>query len=202
MAVAPPLKGLVLADGASQRMGTDKALLELQGISLLDRAVALLCAALDDVWVSVRPDQVADPARSAYPLLLDCMDNAGPAAGMLAAHRHAPQSAWLVVACDMPLLDRATLEYLLAGRDSTQDATALVVPPASDPEPLCAIYEPATLAAFQAQAGAGNLSPMALLKSSRVRLLPVADGSRLRSANTTEEFEQLSERLRPAGNEP
>jgi molybdenum cofactor guanylyltransferase len=195
MPAVPPLKGLVLAGGFSERMGSDKALLKLQGITLLHRAVALLRTELDDVRVSVRADQSTDPARAGYPLLLDVSDVAGPAAGLLAAHRHAPGFAWLVVACDMPLFDKATLRYLLAGRDSTLDATALIAPPATDPEPLCAIYEPATLAAFHAQVGADKLSPRALLRSSKVRLLPVSDSDALRSANTAEEFKQLSEQL-------
>ena len=41
--------GLVLAGGASSRMGTDKALLELRGRTLLDRAIAVLEAAGEDL---------------------------------------------------------------------------------------------------------------------------------------------------------
>jgi molybdopterin-guanine dinucleotide biosynthesis protein A len=197
-----PLKGLVLAGGNSRRMGSDKAALELEGITLLDRAVGLLRSQLDDVWVSVRADQKQLPVRSVYPLLEDRLENSGPAAGILAAHAHAPQAAWLVVACDLPLLDAATLRFLIDGRDSSLDATALVASAAADPEPLCAIYEPVTLAAFQAQASTGNLSPRAWLKHARVRLLVAPDANALRNANTDAEFQRISEQLRERAKSP
>jgi molybdopterin-guanine dinucleotide biosynthesis protein A len=199
-----PLKGLVLAGGNSRRMGSDKAALELEGITLLDRAVGLLRSQLEDVWVSVRSDQMQSPVRSVHPVLRDELANSGPAAGILAAHAHAPQAAWLVMACDLPLLDAATLRFLIDGRDSSLDATALMASAAGDPEPLCAIYEPVTLAAFQAQAATGNLSPRAWLKHARVRLLVAPDANALRNANTDAEFQQIREQLReraklPAG---
>ena len=190
-----PLKGLVLAGGNSRRMGSDKAALELQGSTLLDRAVNLLRSQLDDVWVAVRPDQAQMAIRKAYPLLEDRLQNGGPAAGILAAHEHAPQSAWLVVACDMPMLDAATLQFLIAARDSSMDATALMVSVAADPEPLCAIYEPVTLASFHAQADGGMLSPLAWLKQVRIRSLVVPDAGALLNANTPAEFQRIDEQL-------
>jgi len=191
-----PLKGLVLAGGSSRRMGSDKALLELEGVPLLARAVALLRSLLDDVRVAVRPDQVNSPARSSYPVIEDYPGLQGPAAGILGAHAAEPQYAWLVIACDMPLLDSNALRCLIEGRDGSMDATALAVAPGADPEPLCAIYEPVTLAAFLARAGAGNLSPRHWLKTVKVRLLLPPDTSVLLSANTGEDFQRISERLR------
>jgi len=177
-------------------MGSDKAALRLEGSTLLDRAVTLLRSELDDVWVGVRPDQVHMSVRHTYPLLEDRLQNVGPAAGILAAHAHAPQAAWLVVACDMPMLDAATLRFLIAGRDNALDATALAASAVADPEPLCAIYEPVTLASFHAQAGPGMLSPLAWLKQARVRLLVVRDAGALLNANTYDELQRINEQLR------
>lgn len=197
-----PLKGLVLAGGSSRRMGSDKATLQLDGATLLERATGLLRSLLDDVWVSVRTDQLQMPVRSAYPLISDQLENSGPAAGILAAHLHTPNAAWLVVACDLPLLDADTLRLLIDGRDNSLDATALAVSAAADPEPLCAIYEPATLAAFQAQATMGNLSPRAWLKHARVRILVAPDPNALCNANTDAEFQRISEQLKERAESP
>lgn len=180
-------------------MGADKAALEFDGQGLLDRAVLLLRSLLADVYVSVNKAQTADVLRTSYPVIVDELDNIGPAAGMLAAHGAFPDSAWLVVACDMPLLDADTLAKLVAGRDPDGDATAMAGLSSRRPEPLCAIYEPATLAAFRRQVSDGLLAgPSALLATSRVKLCEVPEGL-LVSANTREELAGIRDRLEKRG---
>ena len=67
-------------------------------------------------FVSVRPDQVQDPVRAQYPQIVDTHENLGPIAGIIAAQAAHPDAAWLVLACDLPFLDAATLEHLLWAR--------------------------------------------------------------------------------------
>ena len=190
---APPLMGLLLAGGMSRRMGTDKAALRFAGTTLIERSWALLQPFVVDARVSVRADQATDSLRSLFPLLPDAAGCRGPAAGLLSAHEVFPQAAWLVIACDMPLLDSAHLEALVAGRDPQRDATVWQAAGAAFPEPLCAIYEPATLAAFRAHVAAGGKpSPSDWLAARSTKQLDPAGSGRdsewLRSANTPEEF--------------
>jgi len=194
-----PLAGLVLAGGQSKRMGRDKAVLRVAGESLLDRAVRLLSKELADVRVAVRADQAAEQTRSRHHLIIDCFADSGPAAGILAAHQADTASAWLVVACDMPRLDAGAIAGLIAARDPQADATAWASPADGKPEPLCAIYEPGTLAAFLAsvQAG-GNTSPRSWLQTVRLRLLDAPDPSVLESANTPDELARLQDHMRPS----
>ena len=74
------------------------------------------------------------------------------AAGLLAAHAYAPAAGWLVVACDLPLVDASLLKELVAHRDAGRPATAFRASTDGEPEPLCAIYEPALLAQLAKQA--------------------------------------------------
>ena len=187
-----PLKGLVLTGGRSSRMGADKALLEFDGQPLLDRAVRALAAVIPEIYVSLRAAQSGDPVRSAYTVIADEIDSIGPAAGILAAHRKEPGSAWLVVACDMPLLDERCLRLLKDGRAPGKDATCLVADAQSAPEPLCAIYEPSTLDRFQAAVDAGgNTSPRAWLAGADTHCIVVPNRDVLRGVNTTAEFGEL-----------
>ena len=110
-----PLYGLVLAGGSSQRMGQDKAALAYGGRLQLDRAFSLLMPRVARCFVSLREDQKNDSLRAAYPGIVDRMGGIGPAAGLLAAHDLYPDVAWLVLACDLPLLDEATLDALMLG---------------------------------------------------------------------------------------
>jgi len=183
-----PLRGLVLAGGDSRRMGADKAGLQLDGTTMLERAVAQLLTLISDVHVSVR---ARDPLREQFNCIEDTVAVRGPAAGILSAHRHYPQCAWLVLACDMPGVDAGVLEQLLAARSSAHAATCWQGED-GQAEPLCAVYEPATLAAFlRAVAAGGSASPRDWLAQSEINLLSPPASGVLRSANTPEEWQQL-----------
>ena len=169
-----PISGLVLAGGLSTRFGSDKAAAQVGGLSLLERAVRLLESCLEDVWVSVRPDQATDALRSRFRCLFDRYPGQGPAAGLEAAHAEAPEHAWLALACDQPGLGGADLRRLIAERDATAAATAFCDPQTNAPQPLCAIYEPATLAGLaQATAAGSGPSPRAYLASRPLKLIPL-----------------------------
>jgi molybdopterin-guanine dinucleotide biosynthesis protein A len=196
MSLKTPLLGLVLAGGQSRRMGADKAALEIAGASLLARAVATLGQVVDEVYVSVATAQDDDPLRSEFAVITDRLDGIGPAAGLLSAHMYAPESAWLVMACDMPLLDTATLRQLVESRQPEMAATVWAAADSSGAEPLCAIYEPGTLAAFLEQvATGGNPSPKDWLAGARVHLLDIPSADVLNSANTPEEFATMKQNL-------
>jgi len=193
MVSVPPVKGLVLAGGQSVRMANDKAAMLFMGRPMLSRAVELLQAELEDVRVSVRSDQADDAVRSRYELIEDQLEDAGPAAGILSAHLASRDSAWLVIACDMPLLNAVVISELLAARDAGFDATAWASANDGTPEPLCTIYEPGTLAAFLAQVrSGGSPSPRSWLANARVRLLDSPGPNLLNSANTQAELERMT----------
>lgn len=187
-----PLRGLVLAGGRSERLGRDKAAVEIDGTTLLARAVAALGAVAGDVRVAVRGDQFADRLRGCFRLLADAGEGIGPAAGILAAHAAEPAAAWLVLACDMPLAGPAVLRALVAARDPARAGTAFRAPSDGLPEPLCAIYEPATLAAFRRHVAAGGSpSPRGWLAAAHPLLLDAPAPGALGSINTPEDLEHL-----------
>lgn len=196
--IARPLSdvyGLVLAGGSSRRMQHDKALIDYHGEPQLLWTYRLLASLLPRAFVSVRRSQHADPLRGELPRIVDEHDDGGPAAGILAAQRAHPDVAWLVVACDLPLLDEASLRYLLAGRDPARDATAFISSHDGLPEPLCAIWEPSSHAPLSARVDAGSWCPRKALIEGNVRLLEPLRASALDNINTPEELERLRNRL-------
>lgn len=188
----PPLRGLVLAGGRSQRMGRDKAAILIDDTTLLERTVALLDGCVASVSVSVRADQADDQLRRLYPLLLDTGVGLGPANGLRVAHQDDPAAAWLVLACDMPELDRQVIAALVAARDPARAATSWRSPVDGLPEPLCAIWEPATLARLASLvAAAGHpVSPRALLAASDTLLLDAPWPAALLNLNTPAELDR------------
>jgi molybdopterin-guanine dinucleotide biosynthesis protein A len=186
--VAAPLYGLVLAGGGSTRMHRDKAALSYAGRSQLERAMELLAAHVLRAYVSVRGDQGDDPLRSRFATIADAIDNLGPIAGLLAAQAHHADGAWLVLACDLPLLDAPTLAALVRERDPRRIATAYRSSHDGLPEPLCAIYEPASHEPLAAYVAAGRTCPREFLVQSEVRLLDEPNPRALDNVNTPEEY--------------
>lgn len=190
---SPPVFGLLLCGGASRRMQRDKARLTYGGEPQLLRAWRLLEAVSARAFLSVRADQ-HDTLREGLPRIVDRYDAIGPVAGILSAQLAHPEAAWLVIACDLPLLDSATLRTLIAARDPAQDATAFLSRFDGLPEPLCALWEPSSHALLRQRVAAGSYCPRKALILSRTILLP-APGEALDNINTPEEFEQARQRV-------
>ncbi|HEY3730566.1 MAG TPA: NTP transferase domain-containing protein [Steroidobacteraceae bacterium] len=185
---APSLYGLVLTGGQSRRMQRDKAALPYGGKSQLGRAMDLLAPQVERAFVSVRSDQVHEPSRSAFDTIADLKSDLGPIAGIHAALHAHPDRAWLVLACDLPFLDPATLRHLIAHRDSARIATAYRSNFDGLPEPLCAIFEPRSLPIIDESIGQAQHCPRSLLSRSDVALLDLPNARALDNINTGEEY--------------
>lgn len=182
------LNGLVLAGGRSSRMKRDKAALAYRGATQLERAWRLLEPHVGERFVSVRADQADEALRGRYPQVRDTLSDAGPAAGILAAFDSAPQAAWLVLACDLPFLDPETLAHLVAHREPARIATAFRSAHDGLPEPLCAIWEPASRAALAAGVTAGRSCPRKFLLGSDAKLIDLPQPAALDNVNESQEY--------------
>jgi len=124
---------LILAGGDSRRMGQDKAALVLNGKALLQSVTATMQEVFPKVIVSVR--QVRDGLE--VPQVCDTQVDSGPLAG-LAAGIESVATPWIfAVACDMPFINPAVIEYLAGQR---ADCQAVVPVVHGYPQPLAAFY--------------------------------------------------------------
>lgn len=107
-------------------MGEDKASLSYGGKPQVDRALGLLRLFCARVFLAGRADQEAAwrSRAEADGFLADTPGLRGPVAGIHAAQAAHPEAAFLVLACDLPLLGAADLAYLLSHRRPDQAATA------------------------------------------------------------------------------
>ncbi len=114
---------------------------------------------------------------------------------MLSAFREHPNVAWLVVACDLPLLDRKGLQTLAQKRNPSNLATAYHNPATDRPDPLVTIWEPRAypiLLQFLAQ---GYSCPRKILINSSVEIIQPENPQILLNANSPEEREQVLREL-------
>jgi len=175
-------------------MHRDKAALEYQGKPQLARTFELVNRHLANVFVSVRADQTLDPMRAQWPMIVDSVAGQGPLIGIRSAFAAHPKVAWLVVACDLPFLSDAAIEYLLRERDSAGFATAFATAYKSAhdglPEPLCAIWEASAAKALADYQDSGGQCPRKFLIHRGARLIEAQDTRALDNVNTPEEYTQ------------
>jgi molybdopterin-guanine dinucleotide biosynthesis protein A len=176
-------------------MGQDKAALAYEGRPQLDRAFSLLAPRVARCFVSLREDQKTDALRCAYPGITDRSEAIGPAAGLLAAHEAYPDVAWLVLACDLPLLDAATLEALIQARRDGYTTIAFRSEHDGLPEPFCTIWESEALEMLCHQVAAGRVWPRRALINGGTYLLSPRSPGTLNNINTPEERRQAANRL-------
>ena len=141
-ASAAELGGIVLTGGSAVRFqGTDKASIEVAGLSLLEHVLGALAEIPDVVVVG---DQVVTSRPVTF--LREDPPGGGPAAGLLAGLSGFPRKPRLVVvlAVDMPLVTTATVSRLMLSAD--QDG-ALLVDGDGRRQYLCAIYRTEALLA-------------------------------------------------------
>jgi molybdenum cofactor guanylyltransferase len=118
-------------------MGADKAFLEFQGQTLIERALALIGRVCPSVAI------VGDSARfSGYGSVVeDVYSGCGPLAGIHAALAYSSAELNLMVAVDLPFVSEGLLSYLFS---AAEESGAVVTVPRTGKgfQPLCAVYRP------------------------------------------------------------
>jgi molybdopterin-guanine dinucleotide biosynthesis protein A len=191
----PALNGLVLAGGKGKRLGRDKGLIKWQSKEQRYLIADILKAQCEEVFISCRADQRAEILEN-YRSLPDTFLDLGPYGGILSALRAQPDRAWLVVACDLPLLDADTIQFLIANRNRRTIATTFKSPHDGLPEPLITIWEPESYPVLLSFLAKQYSCPRKVLLNSETTVLqpPIPDA--LMNVNTPEDAEKAEAILR------
>ncbi|MBI4808860.1 MAG: molybdenum cofactor guanylyltransferase [Nitrosomonadales bacterium] len=185
---------LILAGGDSRRMGQDKAVLVLDGMTLLDHVTAAMQQVFPKVVVSVRQlragvevsqvcdevevsqvcdevevSQVCDEVEVSQ--VCDEVEASGPLAGLLAGLAQADTPWVFAVACDMPFVTPAVVLHLATFRDGVQAVVPMID---GYPQPLAAFYAASSLEAMRASLAAGDKSLRGMLQKLDVRYVSEA----------------------------
>lgn len=164
---------VILAGGDSRRMGRDKAWIAVDGRSLLARQLELVTAAgAREVFISGRPE--ADYSSFGCPVLLDERRGGGPLGGIERALAAASHSMVLVIAVDLPFLEKGLVASLLG--ECTERAGA-VPTCAGRVEPLVAFYpkacHPLARARLEQERFAAQDFAMECSRGNLVKLVPI-----------------------------
>jgi len=183
-----PLYGLVLAGGHSTRMKKDKALLKYSDKTQAEAGYELLSSFCESTFISSRFNQWSNQTLNHLPQIHDRFLDFGPMGGILSAMQTHPHAAWLVIACDLPYLDKNTIQFLIKNRNPFKMASCYKSKNSDFPEPLCSIYEPKILLRLLQFLGLGYQCPRKVLIQSPTQLLEQPYKSTLENINFNDEY--------------
>jgi molybdopterin-guanine dinucleotide biosynthesis protein A len=103
--------GVILAGGKSSRYGKNKALVEIEGISLIERVTAVMQSLFQHlIIITNTPDEYA---HLKLPMQEDLIKGLGPLGGIFTALMSITDVAGFFVACDMPFLNPGLIRYMV-----------------------------------------------------------------------------------------
>lgn len=167
MAIETDVTAIVLCGGRSSRMGRDKASIEFEGTTLLQRTVTAVAAVAAEVVLVRAPGQDLPTVIAPCPVTTveDSVAGEGPLFGMATGLASAPGALCLLVGVDMPFLQPSLLRLLVTRLRSGQaESGGRWVVPISDqrPQPLCSAMARDALPILRAHLDAGDRAPMAI----------------------------------------
>lgn len=127
---------VILAGGASRRMGRDKAKLNYGGKSFLEK-IAFELSGFNERLLSVG-DASSRPPLPGFEAVADIYTGRGPIGGLFTALTLCRSDALLAVSCDLPLFEKAFADFLLLQMDGSD----VLLPRSADgrAHPLCAVW--------------------------------------------------------------
>ncbi len=152
----------VQAGGNSRRMGVDKGLVHLGGKALIEHVLDKVRGLGDELLIVT--NQPKDYAYLDVPLVPDSLAASGALVGLHTALEQARGDRVLVLACDMPFLNRPLLEHLI---EISPRAEVTVPRRGEYYEPLHAVYQRSCLTTVR--------QLMALGKQSLTSLYPLVE---------------------------
>lgn len=194
------ITAVILAGGTSSRMGSNKALLTVDGTSLIEKIYRTVAQLFGEVVLVTNTP--VDYAFLHCPLVVeDRYPGAGPMAGLHAGLLASREDRIFITACDTPFLNPDVIRMICAV-DGEHDA---VVPlSAGGMEPLQALYGRHCLAIVEQSLEQGDRKLLNLLARVRTRFvtpeelasIPGADLS-FCNVNTPDEYAALAKMLKP-----
>ncbi|MCA9905229.1 MAG: molybdenum cofactor guanylyltransferase [Anaerolineae bacterium] len=190
-----PFSVAISAGGKSTRMGTDKALVDLNGKPVIERLLARVrdLGQAETILIANRPEAYTHLGLPTFP---DALADTGSLGGIYTAILRSQQPYTLVLACDMPFVNPDLLRHMLSLRAGDQ-YDAIVPRVEGYPEGLHAVYSKACLPPIRRRLDADQLKVIGFYADVRVRYLDEKewqsfdpDGISFYNVNTPDQLEQ------------
>ena len=182
---------LILAGGKSSRMGQDKALMEIDGKTLTEKAVDFWKETLPQakIYLSVgSPEHFDTTPRGVIPVY-DRVSGKGPLEALRSAFLGSGEELFIVSAVDMPLLKKDAFDLLNQKRHHCEDIC--IFRGSEGLEPLFGFYRSSCLTKIEALLDRDEHRMSALIRESKTTFVPLPDPTWVTNVNTPEDMKKL-----------
>ena len=108
------VSGVVLVGGKSSRYGSNKALVQVDGVPLIERVIGVMERVFENlILVTNTPGEYA---HLGFPMYEDIIKGLGPIGGIYTGLTVMPDDVGFFVACDMPFLNHDLIRYIVMER--------------------------------------------------------------------------------------
>ncbi|GMR05051.1 MAG: hypothetical protein BMS9Abin23_0979 [Thermodesulfobacteriota bacterium] len=186
------MTGAVLAGGKSRRMGSNKALLEFNGETIIQRVLKVVSGVFEKTMIVA--DDVLLYENLDARVVADIYKGAGSLGGVYTALFHSSGNHVFVAACDMPHIDAGAVKRILEAPGSYDAAVPFI---SGRYHPMHAVYSKRCMKPMEAMIKEGNLRLTGLMERIRVKKLVEEDfkgipiEESVRNINTKEDLERL-----------
>jgi molybdopterin-guanine dinucleotide biosynthesis protein A len=182
------ITGILLAGGQSSRMGSDKALMDLQGESFVSLITKVMAPFVCEI-VIVSDHDAHD--RFGFKRIEDIIKDSGPLSGIHAGLTYSETQYNLILCCDVPLMDEAVLSFLIEGFDADYDIIQLQY--LDKPIPLIGIYNKSCAQVCERLLHSNERRVMKLLAASTCKTLKLTPelGVYIENINTPEQLKRI-----------
>ena len=150
-------------------MGTDKALLELEGKIMLVKVIELCKNVCDKILIS---SNNPEHGRFSFPVVSDEIINCGPIGGIHAGLKKSDTDWNLIISVDSPFVEPKFLDFLIS---EINDFDALVPFTHRGKEPLIALYRKSCLGEINSMMNEGNYKIHNLINSVHTKWIEVTN---------------------------
>jgi len=193
------IAAIILAGGQSSRMGTDKALITVSGIPLLQKISTIAVKCVEEVYiVTPRPERYQHIVPEGCDFIREVSSKElnfprGPLVGFARGLAKVNTEWVLLLACDLPFLNESYLQQSIKYLAKIPSEAIAAIPRSSRGwEPLCGFYRSSCAKLLPDFIASGGRSFQSWLVKYQVCELPLADPKILFNCNTPQDLEKVN----------
>jgi len=174
-------------------MGTDKSMLPIKGQSMIEVICEQLRGSFDQIIISA--NEVDKFAFLVFEVVPDKVPEQGPLMGIASALEASANELNFVVACDIPTINLACVNRMLA--EAVENQADIVVPTTGEEkyDPLFAIYRKNALKAINKALSSGKRKITDVFTLCTVKHIELDDTDWLINLNTMADYEEFQKKL-------